>query len=204
MELNKVNDDERLDLLPLDIMADICEYMENSEKKLVRRFTPEFMFRMMHNFIKSGDTHFIYYQLQSYICEYHDNNLLEVIVEVSDPEEIFNEVKPCHCYVSDGIRRSLNFCKNPLMFYDHKRYVRDLISILWIVKHRPDLIDLPFTKMKPGEKEVLARTKKKTREEECEAIIRTLENGRRRHVVSGNQRHSDSVSTCETTKYFNT
>ena len=130
-------DKGRCDLLPLREIADIlvcpvlnciADFMENGDKSFINDALVEFC--------KAR------YESQSEM-------FLEVSVHYSEGAKKYTERNwekgiPCHCYIDSGVRHYLKWLRGDEDERHDRAFVWNMLGLLWTLKHRPEMNDLPF------------------------------------------------------------
>lgn len=133
----------RCDLLPIDIIASL---MEDTGSASVIHHIGQFM--------ETGDESHLYraicafQELSGY--EYIGELLLEVSIHYEQGADKYGERNwekgiPLHCYIDSGLRHFLKYRSNQVDERHDRAFVWNMLCAIWTMKHKPELIDIPFT-----------------------------------------------------------
>lgn len=170
----------RMDLVPLDIVANLYSYIEENNNMTVRKFCPDMMLRMMNNFSESGDTHFIYYMLWSFINAYYDGDIETAILDVSVHyeegakkycERNWEKGIPCHCYIDSAVRHCLKFLRGDKDERHDRAFMWNLLGLLWTIRHKEECNDLPY---KVNPKRIVMNCKARSKRAERESVYKSI------------------------------
>ena len=134
-------DKGRCDLMPLDIVA---ELMPNE--------TADRILYKIEKFKNTGDTDFLYDAVGEFI-DMREWSVLEMLLEVSmhykqgaEKYGAYNWQKgiPLHSYIDSGVRHFLKFTYGETDERHDRAFVWNMLGALWTMKHRPEMIDIPF------------------------------------------------------------
>ena len=133
----------RCDLLPIDIIASL---MEDSRSASVVYHIGEFM-ESGHD-CELFKAIVAFQELSGY--EYIGELLLEVSVHYEQGANKYGERNwekgiPLHCYIDSGLRHFLKYKSNQVDERHDRAFVWNMLCAIWTMKHKPELIDIPFT-----------------------------------------------------------
>lgn len=129
----------RCDLLPLDIVEDLVT--ANGE------------FTSIAKFLETGGENYIHECIAKFSEGVYGNSVCTAILEVSkhfaDGAKKYGEHNwekgiPCHSYVDSAVRHLIKYCRGDSDEPHDRAFVWNLLCLLWTMKHKPELNDLPF------------------------------------------------------------
>lgn len=133
----------RCDLLPLDVAADLVttETQDGSVLWAISKY------------IYSGDADYLVLALKKFGKQVGwdiPTMLLEASIHYSDGARKYSERNwekgiPLHCYIDSGVRHYLKFVRGDNDEPHDRAFVWNLLGARWTQRHKPELIDLPFT-----------------------------------------------------------
>lgn len=145
----------RMDLVPLDVVADLCTYIDReSNVSNTTDFDTSLMLRNIDCFVNSGDAHFIFYLLWSFIDTFYDGDVFSAILELSvHYEEGAVKYKernwemgiPCHCYIDSALRHGIKLLRGDTDERHDRAFMWNLLGLLWTIRHKTEFNDLKFT-----------------------------------------------------------
>ena len=150
----------RCDLLPL---AEIGEYISSLDLDYDRGLYTEYdkIFDQIDWFIRTGYTKHITNAINGF-CEARGWEPITAILEVSKhyeegakkyAERNWEKGIPAHCYVDSGVRHLLKYIGNWDDEPHDRAFLWNMFCLLWTLKNKPELNDLPFAKADEVKKE---------------------------------------------------
>ena len=148
----------RCDLLPLDVIADFYSYFDY-KSKCKKYLTASVCLNEIDKFVRDGDYEAILEALvffrHTFFVENCESqfNFAGMVLEVSKhyeegakkyAERNWEKGIPAHCYVDSGVRHLIKWADNWEDEPHDRAFVWNMLGLLWTVKHRPDLNDLPY------------------------------------------------------------
>lgn len=144
----------RCDLLPLDIVAEYNLLMEGDDN------TDNVIYNDIINHIniaiREGELNYIYYAIHSFagLNKWGPDDLfIEVSKHYEEGAKKYEERNwekgiPAHCYVDSGIRHLLKWANHWDDEPHARAFVWNMLGLLWTIKHKPELNDLPYNTSK--------------------------------------------------------
>lgn len=131
----------RCDLLPIDIIASL---MEDRCQASVLHHIGEFM--------SSGQDRHLFLAIRAFqeLTDVATGSLLrEVSVHYEQGALKYGERNwekgiPLHCYIDSGVRHFLKFIDHEVDERHDRAFVWNMLCAIWTMKHKPELIDIPF------------------------------------------------------------
>lgn len=132
----------RCDLLPIDVIASL---MEDTRSASVVYHIGEFM-ESGHD-CELFKAIVAFQELSGY--EHIGELLLDVSVHYEQGADKYGERNwekgiPLHCYIDSGLRHFLKYKSNQVDERHDRAFVWNMLGAIWTMKHKPDLIDIPF------------------------------------------------------------
>lgn len=129
------------ELLPLDVVAEFmpCKEVERILKSIER-------------FKETGDCTFLRYAVNSF-CTFNEWSMLDCLLEVSihykqgkEKYGAYNWQRgiPVSSFVSSAVRHLLRFTYDQKDERHDRAFVWNMFGAMWTMKHRPEMIDIPF------------------------------------------------------------
>lgn len=134
------NDDKgRCDLLPLDVVGEICDNA---------------IFTKIDGYIRSGDRMLLVEAIKEFSAERYGDlytAMLEVSKHYSDGCKKYSERNwekgiDLHCYLDSGTRHYLKHLRGDDDEAHDKAFLWNMLGALWTHNYHPEFIDLPFKK----------------------------------------------------------
>jgi len=192
----------RCDLLPLDVVADL--YSLWAEKAKNKKYeSVSLILKDIDRFIRNGDGYEIFESLSFFrttffLVNAKHLNLSGMLLEVSKhyeegakkyAERNWEKGIPTHCYVDSAVRHLIKWADNWDDEPHDRAFVWNLLGLIWTVKHKPELDDLPYTQgqnyvknpepFTPEEKlEMLVKTIRESNEETIKKMKGETEDGK--------------------------
>ena len=137
-------DKGRCDLLPLDIVSDVCG---------------DSILGYINEYIRSGDTEriidaILLFSKETFGSTY--NSLLELAKHYEAGANKYSERNwekgiPCHCYVDSGVRHYLKYRRGDNDEPHDSAFLWNMYGLVWTHRNKPELIDLPFEEVSVNE-----------------------------------------------------
>ena len=145
----------RCDLLPLAEIGDLIYFTDNNNSKYYT------ILQHLNYFVKTGDKDAIYFAINMF-CESRGWEPITAILEVSKhyeegakkyAERNWEKGIPAHCYVDSGVRHLLKYIGKWDDEPHDRAFLWNMFCLLWTLKNKPELNDLPFAKADEVKKE---------------------------------------------------
>lgn len=172
-----ISDDKgRMDLLPLDIISNLINFINDYKEKvnkmeykeiipINRALTESDMFYYMNLFLRAtsveASTDNLYILLYKFIIKEYNNDVNEAIIELSKhfqkgaikyAERNWEGCIPCHCYVDSALRHGVKYFRGDNDEPHNRAFMWNIVCLLWTMEHLPELNDLPFRDKKEENK----------------------------------------------------
>ena len=127
----------RCDLLPLDIVSDVCG---------------EPIFEYINDYVRTGDTDNIIDAIRVFSVQHYGttyNAILELSQHYEEGAKKYSDRNwekgiPCHCYVDSGVRHFIKHSRGDKDEPHDRAFLWNMYGLLWTHHNKPELIDLPF------------------------------------------------------------
>jgi hypothetical protein len=129
------------DLLPLDVVA---KFMPNLDTGAI--------LNLIERFKMTGDSGYLFDAVRRFF-ELRGWNVLECMLEVSihykqgmEKYGAYNWQRgiPVSSFISSAVRHFLRFVYNEMDERHDRAFVWNMLGAMWTMKHRPEMIDIPF------------------------------------------------------------
>ena len=148
----------RCDLLPLDVVADLYSLWARKTNNKKYENTA-IILENIDRFIRNGDVYPIFVSLSFFrttffLANTKHLNLSGMLIEVSKhyeeggkkyAERNWEKGIPTHCYVDSAVRHLIKWADNWDDEPHDRAFVWNLLGLIWTIKHKPELDDLPYT-----------------------------------------------------------
>ena len=143
----------RMDLMPLDVIADFCDYVNTevpSNVDLIFDFTR--MFSCMAGFMQTGSKKEIYKLISAFVQQYYlslGDAILDLSIHYEQGAKKYCERNwekgiDAHCFVDSALRHGTKLLRGDKDEPHDRAFMWNLFGLLWTLRHKPELNDLPF------------------------------------------------------------
>ena len=145
----------RMDLMPLDIVSELCnKYEEYRKLRSLPTFNASYMFGSIDDFAQTGDVDRIYYLLSSFICYGYadiETALLDVSIHYEQGAKKYVERNwekgiDAHSFIDSALRHGIKVLRGDDDEPHGRAFIWNLLGVLWIIEHKPEFNDLPYIK----------------------------------------------------------
>lgn len=135
----------RCDLLPIDVIAPLMPERQQAA-----------VFADLGNFMESGKDLFLFSAIHDF-ADLTGWKLGEALMEVSKHyeegankygERNWEKGIPLHCYIDSGVRHFLKYIDGWDDEPHDRAFIWNMLGAIWTMRHRPELIDIPFNALK--------------------------------------------------------
>ncbi len=142
----------RMDLLPLDVIADYGDYLDKHQDEITSGGLPN-IYHNLGRFLFEGDLNLIYDTIYVFIEQFYQGALETTILDLSIHyeqgakkycERNWEKGIDCHCYIDSALRHCTKLFRGDNDEPHDRAFLWNLFGLLWTLKHKPEYNDLPF------------------------------------------------------------
>lgn len=132
----------RCDLLPLDVVSNISDPSLEIDVVLAN----------IDSFLRYGKPQYLYKVISDFSMN-HYADIYSAMLDVSKHYEEgckkygdrnWEKGIPLHCYIDSGVRHYLKFQRGDNDERHDRAFLWNMLGLLWTMKHKPEMNDLPF------------------------------------------------------------